>query len=116
MSLISNIAFYEKQLLMVNDFELNRCKQDVYPLFRKSLNLIPNFIVQIEHEELCLEGLRILANYSRQKVSNQSLFIQGLPQGPQKYQGCRDHYGPAGSRRQGRRILRLRRLDQYLQR
>ncbi len=29
MSLISNISFFEKGMLMINDFELNACKSDV---------------------------------------------------------------------------------------
>lgn len=33
MSVISNIAYFEKGLLMVNDFEMNSCKQDVILYF-----------------------------------------------------------------------------------
>ena len=64
LSWLANLTFYDKAGgggVGVQDLELVQCKGD-------AVCMLNNYIMQIEDEEICCEGLRVLANLSRSKV------------------------------------------------
>lgn len=56
---MANALYYDREVLMSN-LEYKTTKMQLVPL-------LGNFIVQMENEEICCEGLRVLSNLSRTK-------------------------------------------------
>ena len=59
LSCMANALFYDREVLMSN-LDYRTTKSQLVPL-------LGNFIVQVENEEICCEGLRVLSNLSRTK-------------------------------------------------
>jgi hypothetical protein len=59
LSCMANALFYDREVLMSN-MDYKTTKSQLVPL-------LGNFIVQVDNEEVCCEGLRVLSNLSRMK-------------------------------------------------
>ena len=59
MSCLTNVLFYDKEVLL-SSLEHKNVKTQI-------INIIVNFIVQIDNEEICCESLRVISNITRMK-------------------------------------------------
>lgn len=59
MSCLTNVLFYDRELLMSNP-EYKQVKVQL-------VNVLVDFVVQIDNEEICCEALRVVSNISRMK-------------------------------------------------
>ncbi len=58
--LLTNIFFYESQRILFNDFELKKTKMDL-------VNIVNQFIQNTSDHDYMTEGLRVLANLTKNK-------------------------------------------------
>ncbi len=59
LSCLSNLLFYDKEILMGN--------QEHRLIKTQLVNVLVDFVVQIDNEEICCESLRVVANLTRIK-------------------------------------------------
>ena len=62
LSCLSNLLYYDKPGILHNDFELNSLKHDI-------LSAVGFIILQPNIDDILIEGLRVISNLSRSKLS-----------------------------------------------